>query len=131
MPDAKAYTQFFSALGAILGCIGGALLGGWLGRRVTYCLLCFCSLVAALAFFLGNDTFGWQFLLTAFILGLFSASFYGWLPLYLPELFTTRVRATGRDSAITSGGISPSSGRWRRETSPGRSRATTTMPAPS
>ena len=24
-----------------------------------------------------------------------TATFYGWLPLYLPELFPTRVRATG------------------------------------
>jgi MFS family permease len=96
MQQAKVYTQFFSALGAILGCVGGALLGGWLGRRITYFLLCLCSLVAALVFFLGNDSFGVQFLFTSFLLGLFSASFYGWLPLYLPELFTTRVRATGQ-----------------------------------
>jgi MFS family permease len=96
MQEAKAYTQFFSALGAILGCIGGALLGGWLGRRITYFLLCLCSLAAALFFFLGNDRFGVQFLFSTFVLGFFSASFYGWLPLYLPELFATRIRATGQ-----------------------------------
>jgi MFS family permease len=93
---AKSHTQFFGALGAIFGCVGGALLGGWLGRRVTYSLLCATSLGAALLFFLGNDRYGTPFLLTQFLMGLFSASFYGWLPLYLPELFTTRVRATGQ-----------------------------------
>jgi MFS family permease len=94
--EAKAYTQLFSAFGAILGCIAGALLGGWLGRRITYFLLCSCSLVAALFFFLANDQFGAQFLISNTLLGFFSASFYGWLPLYLPELFATRIRATGQ-----------------------------------
>ena len=27
---------------------------------------------------------------------MFTASFYGWLPLYLPELFPTRIRATAQ-----------------------------------
>ncbi len=94
--EAKAYTQLFSAFGAIVGCVGGALLGGWLGRRITYFLLCLCSLGAALFFFLGNDQFGAKFLVSNTLLGFFSASFYGWLPLYLPELFATRVRATGQ-----------------------------------
>ena len=29
-------------------------------------------------------------------MSLTTASFYGWFPLYLPELFPTRVRATGQ-----------------------------------
>lgn len=93
---AKAYTSGCSALGAILGCIGGALMGDWLGRRLTYSFLCCTSLAAALFFFLGNDRFGNLYLFSSFLVGLFSASFYGWLPLYLPELFATRVRATAQ-----------------------------------
>ena len=31
-----------------------------------------------------------------FIVGGTTAAFYGWMPLYLPELFPTRVRATGQ-----------------------------------
>ena len=34
-----------------------------------------------------------------------SASFYGWLPLYLPELFPTRVRATGQGLSFNFGRI--------------------------
>jgi hypothetical protein len=34
-----------------------------------------------------------------------TASFYGWLPLYLPELFPTRVRATGQGFAFNAGRI--------------------------
>jgi hypothetical protein len=39
------------------------------------------------------------FLFCAFLAGGMSASFYGWFPLYLPELFPTAVRATGQGFA--------------------------------
>ena len=32
-----------------------------------------------------------------------TAGFYGWLPLYLPELFPTRVRATGQGLSFNFG----------------------------
>ena len=35
--------------------------------------------------------------------GVCSASFYGWLPLYLPELFPTRVRAAGQGFCYNAG----------------------------
>jgi light-regulated signal transduction histidine kinase (bacteriophytochrome) len=35
------------------------------------------------------------FLPAIFIQGIISTMFFGWLPLYLPEIFPTRVRATG------------------------------------
>ena len=34
-----------------------------------------------------------------------TASFYGWLPLYLPELFPTRIRATGQGFAFNFGRV--------------------------
>jgi hypothetical protein len=34
-----------------------------------------------------------------------TAAFYGWLPLYLPELFPTRVRATGQGISFNFGRI--------------------------
>jgi hypothetical protein len=40
-----------------------------------------------------------------FVVGTTTGSFYGWLPLYLPELFPTRVRATGQGVAYNSGRI--------------------------
>ena len=40
-----------------------------------------------------------------FRFGAITASFYGWLPLYLPELFPTRVRATGQGIAFNLGRI--------------------------
>ncbi len=37
--------------------------------------------------------------------GAFTAAFYGWLPLYLPELFPTRARATGQGVSYNAGRI--------------------------
>ncbi len=102
---AKAYTQFWSALGAILGCIAGALFGDWFGRRWAYTVLCAGSLASVLFFFQMNDHYGRKFLVSVFLAGGLSASFYGWLPLYLPELFRTGVRATGQGFSFNFGRI--------------------------
>jgi len=101
----KYYTQLSSAFGAVLGCIGGALLAGWLGRRIAYILLCLVSLGSVMLFFRGNTTFDWFFVFTVFLAGGTSAAFYGWLPLFLPELFPTRVRATGQGFSFNFGRI--------------------------
>jgi sulfite exporter TauE/SafE len=41
----------------------------------------------------------------AFVVGGVTAAFYGWLPLYLPELFPTRVRATAQGISYNFGRI--------------------------
>lgn len=93
-PTAKEQTQMYSAVGAIVGTIVAALVGGWLGRRLTYAILCIISIAALVGFYQLNSAFGQQFLASVFVVGVCTASFYGWLPLYLPELFRTSVRAT-------------------------------------
>jgi MFS family permease len=103
--EARAYTGIVSAIGAIIGTMGAALLGGAWGRRLTYVALCLASLASALVFFQLNEQFGWMFLATALVAGAMTASFYGWLPLYLPELFRTSVRATGQGFAFNFGRI--------------------------
>ena len=109
-PTAPAWTQFWSAVGAILGTILGALIAGWFGRRFAYSLLCAAALVSCVAFFQLNDSYGDLFLLTVFFAGGLSASFYGWLPLYLPELFHTSVRATGQGFGFNFGRIIAAAG---------------------
>ena len=37
-------------------------------------------------------------------------AFYGWLPLYLPELFPTRIRATGQGLSFNGGRILAAAG---------------------
>ncbi|MFO0968376.1 MAG: MFS transporter [Gemmataceae bacterium] len=103
--DAASQTQIWSALGAILGTILAALAADWLGRRLTYTLLCAGSFLIIPALFLTTESFDSRFLLLTFLAGAITASFYGWLPLYLPELFRTRVRATGSGFGFNFGRI--------------------------
>jgi SHS family sialic acid transporter-like MFS transporter len=46
-----------------------------------------------------------MFLFMSFLTSAITASFYGWFPLYLPELFPTRVRATGQGLCYNFGRI--------------------------
>ena len=54
--------------------------------------------------------FDGHFLVTIVLAGGLTASFYGWLPLYLPELFPTRIRATGQGFAFNFGRILAAAG---------------------
>ncbi|MFN0195542.1 MAG: MFS transporter [Planctomycetaceae bacterium] len=103
--NARSQTQIWSAIGAIIGTIVAAVAGQIFGRRITYFALCVISQISALVFFLGNDSVDTMFLVTVFIAGAATASFYGWLPLYLPELFRTNVRATGQGFSFNFGRI--------------------------
>ena len=105
LPAAKGLTQISASIGAMAGCVLGALLAGWKGRRLAYVVLCLGSLGSCWLFFLTNSAFDWRFLFTAALAGAFTAAFYGWLPLYLPELFPTRVRATGQGFGFNFGRI--------------------------
>jgi MFS transporter, SHS family, sialic acid transporter len=104
-PRAKEHMLIWLSLGAIVGTIAAAMLGDWIGRRPAYCLLCALSLGSVWGLFLLNHRFGTGMVFWAFLSGTFTASFYGWLPLYLPELFRTSVRATGQGFAFNFGRI--------------------------
>ena len=95
------YAVIATAIGAIVSTIVTPLIADKLGRRLTYTLLCFASLLTATAFFQWNkpftsDAVPMSFFASAFLLGGITASFYGFFPLYFPELFPTSVRATGQ-----------------------------------
>jgi len=105
LPRAKEYTQICTALGAIVGTIAAALMGDWLGRRVTYALLCAGSFVSLIYLYQFNDAFGAKFLASACVAGGITAAFYGWFPLYLPELFPTSIRATSQGFAFNFGRV--------------------------
>jgi MFS family permease len=105
LPEAKSYAQMWSALGAILGTILGAMIGQGVSRRVMYCALCLSSLAASFLLYQTQTQYGAPFLGCVFLTGLTTASFYGWLPLYLPELFRTRVRATSQGFSYNFGRI--------------------------
>jgi MFS transporter, SHS family, sialic acid transporter len=101
----RAGAQIASAAGAIIGCFIGSILGGMIGRRPVYFGLCAASLACAASTFLLFREYSYGFLTMVFLVGMTTAAFYGWLPLYLPELFPTRVRATGQGVAFNSGRV--------------------------
>lgn len=102
---AKEKTQIATAVGAIVATIAAAMAAGRFGRRITYTVMCVGSIVSALWFYNGNTTFGTGFLVSAFLAGGITASFYGFFPLYFPELFPTAVRATGQGFSFNFGRI--------------------------
>lgn len=108
--SAKAWVQFVLSIGAILGCFVGPLLANAFGRRPAYFVLCLLSLISCAYLFRGLNQYNALFIAVTGFVGLVTASFYGWLPLYLPELFPTRVRATGQGIAFNSGRVLAAAG---------------------
>jgi MFS transporter, SHS family, sialic acid transporter len=104
-PDAKPIVQLVSSIGAAIGCLVGALLCGRFGRRPVYAGLCVLSLVTLVGFYTLNTEYGVAFVVSAGLVGCITAAFYGWLPLYLPELFPTPMRATGQGFGFNFGRI--------------------------
>ncbi len=105
MAHPKEYTGIATGIGAIIGTFAAALAGHRYGRRITYFVLCLLALGSIQLFYLTNTEVNARFLLTAGLAGATTAAFYGWLPLYLPELFPTSVRATGQGFAFNFGRI--------------------------
>ena len=93
--ELKAWTQWMKSGGGA----AGSLLGGWLasfcGRRTAYFLISFAAVGSSSYIFRFLSPLDDTFLLWVLIQGFFGTIYFGWLPLYLPELFPTRVRATG------------------------------------
>jgi len=112
-PKVKGYIQLVSSIGAICGCILAPLIGGRFGRRPVYFGLCLSSFVVCSVLFRGFTEYNSLFLTVVGFGGLTTAAFYGWLPLYLPELFPTRVRATGQGLAFNFGRVLAALGAWQ------------------
>lgn len=102
-PKFKARTMMSRSGGAMIGSLLGGVLATLLGRRFTYFLISLFTLcISSLIFGWLNPLHPW-FLWATFAFGLVGVTYFGWLPLYLPELFPTRVRATGTGISFNSG----------------------------
>jgi MFS family permease len=102
---AKEFTQISLALGAIVGTLVAAWIAGRIGRRITYAMLCVASFISLVYMYQGNTTYDVKMLVSVFLAGGATAAFYGWFPLYLPELFPTSVRATSQGFAYNFGRV--------------------------
>ncbi len=108
--EATANMQIIQGIGAILGTLLAPLIGARLGRRPAYFLLCLASVGVCAATFRIITAYGTALLVWSFAMSLTTASFYGWFPLYLPELFPTRVRATGQGLSYNFGRLFAAAG---------------------
>lgn len=106
----KAATQGWWALGAVIGSFAGAQLAAWLGRRRSYSLICLGAVALTVAMFQLTAPLRPGFHAIVFGQGMVSTLFFGWLAFYLPELFPTRVRATGSGLAYNSGRFATAAG---------------------
>jgi MFS family permease len=95
--------------GAILGYLAAPLIAEWWGRRAMFLLLMLGSAVSLPATFLLPTSFSTAVLLLPF-LGFFSNGIFSGFPVYFPEIFPTRIRATGAGFCFNAGRIFAASG---------------------
>ena len=104
-PRKKAQTQITRSGGAVFGSLLGGVMASVLGRRVSYFLISLGALAASSYIFSQLDPLHPQFQIFAFVLGFIGITYFGWLPLFLPELFPTRVRSTGTGISFNTGRV--------------------------
>jgi hypothetical protein len=105
VPGLQGQTQLMRSSGAILGSLLGGFLANMFGRRSTYFAVSLGSLLVGQYIFRYLDPLAESFAMWVFIMGFIGTIFFGWLPLYLPELFPTEVRATGTGVTFNFGRI--------------------------
>jgi MFS family permease len=108
--DYKAMTQGWWAFGATLGSLAGGQIASVLGRRRSYFLISLGSMVLTMAMFQLTAPLRPSFFPIVFTQGFVATLFFGWLPLYLPELFPTHVRAAGSGISYNVGRFATAAG---------------------
>jgi MFS family permease len=104
-PFLKAHVGQARALTGIVGSLLGGWIGSVVGRRLSFFLVSlFSLLIAQYTFWFVRPTDA-SFLLWVAALGFFSGIYFGWMPLFLPELFPTRARSTGSGVSFNFGRI--------------------------
>jgi len=109
-PDYKAMTQGWWAFGATLGSLAGGQIASTLGRRRSYFLISLGSMALTMAMFQLTAPLRPSFFPIVFAQGFVATLFFGWLPLYLPELFPTHVRAAGSGVSYNVGRFATAAG---------------------
>lgn len=104
-PTLKANVQQYRSITGIVGSLLGGWIGSHLGRRRAYFLVSLAALMIAQYTFWFVVPSDRDFLYWVAALGFFSGIYFGWLPLFLPELFPTRIRSTGAGVCFNFGRI--------------------------
>jgi len=104
-PHLKGSVGLYRSLAGTIGALLGGWSAAWLGRRRSYALMSLGSFACAEYAFWFTIPTDASFLYWVAALGFFSGVYFGWLPLFLPELFPTRIRATGAGVSFNFGRI--------------------------
>lgn len=102
---AKAVVSQWASIGQVIGAFFGGILAGRLGNKKSWCLLCVATWVAVMALFGLNRHYDLRVSWMAMVAGMCVTGFFGWLPKYLPELFPTRIRASGQGFCYNAGRV--------------------------
>lgn len=90
--------------GAIFGYLGFGPLADRFGRRTTFAFMCVGSLLMLPTTYLLPESYSGVLMLLP-ILGFFNNGIFSGFPIYLPELYPTRLRATGAGFCFNAGRV--------------------------
>lgn len=90
--------------GALFGYLGFGPMADRFGRRPVFALMCAGSAVMLPITYLVPDTYAGVLLLLP-LLGFFNNGIFSGFPIYLPELYPTRLRATGAGFCFNAGRV--------------------------
>jgi MFS family permease len=88
-----SYAGMVYNIGAICGYVGLGFAADALGRKPVVAVYFAMAFIMTPVLFLWTTDLNLMLVATA-IMGLFSLGLYSWMPVWLPELFPTRIRAT-------------------------------------
>ncbi|WP_455379080.1 MFS transporter, partial [Petrachloros mirabilis] len=90
--------------GAIFGYLGFGPMADRFGRRTTFAFMCVGSLLMLPTTYLLPESYSGVLMLLP-ILGFFNNGIFSGFPIYLPELYPTRLRATGAGFCFNAGRV--------------------------
>lgn len=90
--------------GAIFGYLGFGPMADRFGRRTTFAFMCVGSLLMLPTTYLLPDSYSGVLILLP-VLGFFNNGIFSGFPIYLPELYPTRLRATGAGFCFNAGRV--------------------------
>ncbi len=104
-----SYAAIALNLGSLVGYLSFGPLADRLGRRPAFGIMCLGSLVMLPVTFLPPHSYR-QVLALLPLLGFFNNGIFSGFPIYLPELYPTRIRATGAGWCFNMGRVFASAG---------------------